>query len=411
MNAGAGSVQGAAPLTICLDYRQELGGLTRGIRDLADAVGGRVISLDTGRAIEPADGPPAPHAGLVRIGVWSWGIRSPLGRLPARVERRLDAEIAKAPLVILHSLYRAHLPAVVRLCRRHRVPYWIVTHGMLDPWVMARRRLAKSLWMTAHGRPCLAGAAAVVFSTAAERDKAKPAYHGGNSVVIPWPVDLPDLSGRAEARAMLRTTLGVDESCRVLLWMGRYDTLKRPLEVVEAFAAGASQGWVLVMAGLPGDLSRERVAAAARRAAGRIHVREAAQGDEKAALLLGADAFISLSWRENFGYAMAEGMAFGLPVLLAPDHDLLAGGAAARFGYVCSDHSATAAAAAVRRLCTASASETAGAGARAREWVASNLARKRFSDELAALVNEHRPERAEARRLPHAASPGSRQIA
>jgi glycosyltransferase involved in cell wall biosynthesis len=276
---------------------------------------------------------------------------------------------------------------------------------------MSRTWLAKRLWMTVHGRPCLAGATAVLFSTEAERDKARPVYHGGNSVVIPWPVDLPDRVGREAARVMLRRSVGLGDTGRVLLWMGRYDSLKRPLEVVEAFAAGASQDWVLVMAGLPGDLPRERVAAAARRTPGRIYVWEAVQGDEKATLLLGADAFISLSWRENFGYAMAEAMAYGLPVVLAPDHDLVAAGVFGTIGYACADHSSAAAAAAVRRLCTAPASECAEAGTRAREWVAANLSRKRFGEEVAALLDEHRPEPAEARRLSHAASLGSSQTA
>lgn len=387
VNVTAGVAQGAAPLTICLDYRRELGGLTRGIRDLANAAGGRVISLDTGPPIEPAAAPPVPRAGLVRLPVSPWAIHSPLGRLPAGTERVLDAAIQQAPLAVIHSLYRAHLPAIVRLCRRHDVPYWIVSHGMLDPWVTARNRLAKSLWMTIHGRRCLAGAAKVLFSTEAERHKARPAYQGDNTMVLPWPVDLPDLSGREAARAKLRRSLGLSDAGHVLLWMGRYDSLKRPVEVVEAFAAAAPREWVLVMAGLPGDLPRERVAEAARRSAPeQIHVRAAAEGDEKTTLLLGADAFISLSWRENFGYALAEAMAFGLPVVIAPDHDLLDTDAAAEVGYSCGDHSAPAATAAIHHLGSASSAERGQAGGRARQWVAANVGRERFRERVVAAL-------------------------
>ncbi len=389
MSADPVARQASGPLTICLDYRPELGGLTRGICDLAVAVGGDVVSLDTA-AFEPS-GQPAPSFGLVRHRVSPWAIHAPLGRLPIGVERLLDVAIAQAPLVILHSLYRAHLPAVVRLCRRHDIPYWVVTHGMLDPWVMSRRRFAKNVWMKVHGRQCLAGAAAVVFSTDAERDKARPVYRGRNSVVIPWPIDLPDLSGRAAARRSLRGELGLGEGGRVLLWMGRYDSLKRPVEVVEAFAAAAPHDWALVMAGFPGDVSEGRVAAAARlRAPVRIHVRGAAQGSDKETLLLGADAFISLSWRENFGYALAEAMAHGLPTVVAPDHDLLAAAGTAAPGWACVDHSRLAAAAAVRGLCTAPGLILEEAGARGRSWVADTLGRGAFQDRVSAVMHRQR---------------------
>jgi glycosyltransferase involved in cell wall biosynthesis len=299
----------------------------------------------------------------------------------------LDDEIARAPLVIVHSLYRAHLPSIARLCRLRHVPYWVVAHGMLDPWVLARRRAAKRLWLRLHGQSCLREAATVLFSTASEREKARIAYGGSNVAVIPWPIDIPGTDGRPAARAAVRNGLGIGPERNVLLWLGRYDSLKRPVTIVEAFARGAPRDWVLIMAGFPGDTPRNRVETAADRfAPGRVHVLGPATGADKSRLLLGADAFVSLSWRENYGYAVAEAMAAGLPIVIAPDHDLLADGAFLHFGSRCADHSVASAIAAVAGLCGQKAALRMAGGDRAREWATRSLTRDLFQNNVERLL-------------------------
>jgi len=346
-------------------------------------VGGPIISLDSRRHTEPE---PLTKGGLVRVNVPGIRLLSAAGRLPRRVDQLLREAIGRASVVIIHSLYRPHVPAIARICRARRVPYWVVTHGMLDPWVTSRHRLAKWAWLRCFGRPALRDAQVVLFSTSAERDKARPAYAGPNSEVVPWPVDVPDLHDRAAARVALRTSLGLPADGNVLLWLGRYDSLKRPEHIVRAFTAAAVPGWSLVMAGFPGDVPLDRVRASAAGSSARIVVQGPATGDEKRRLLLGADAFVSLSWRENFGYAVAEAMAAGLPVALAPDHDLLPGLSADRFGVAGVDHSLAAAVTAIRGLAGLASGERTAAGARGREWAAKTLNREAFSSRLAILV-------------------------
>lgn len=371
------------PLTVCLDLSPQLGGLTRGILDLAAAMGGSIISLDSRPHRDPA---PVPAGGLTRVPVRGIRLRSAMGRLPCKVERVLDDAIGRASVVIIHSLYRPHVPVVARMCQARQVPYWVVTHGMLDPWVTSRQRLAKWAWLRWFGRPALRDAQVVLFSTSAEQDKARPAYAGHNSAVVPWPVDIPDLNDRPIARAALRTSLGFPADGNVLLWLGRYDSLKRPEHIVDAFTAAAVPGWWLVMAGLPGDVPLDRVRTAAARSSARIVVQGPVTGDEKRRLLLGADAFVSLSWRENFGYAVAESLASGLPVAVAPDHDLLSVDAARSFGVPSGDHSLAAAVAAIRWLCGLPAEERAAAGGRARDWAAATLDRAAFVGHVSALA-------------------------
>jgi glycosyltransferase involved in cell wall biosynthesis len=374
-----------AVVQVCLDLSPTLGGLTRGIHDIAAVVRGRIVSLDSGR-FPPDRGPK--DASVLRIDTGSGPLLSRHLRLAPYAHDQLSEALAGADLVICHSLYRAHVPAVRRICISKSIPYWIVTHGMLDPWVVSRRWLAKRWWLWGPGRPCLRDATQVVFSTARERDKAAFFYRGANAAVVSWPVAIPDLMGRTSARARVRQHMGVADTERILLWLGRYDRLKRPLEIVRAFASAKPAGWRLVMAGYEGDIPRVSVDEQARLVGeGRITTMDAVEGSAKADLLLAVDAFVSLSWRENFGYAVAEAMAYGLPACVAPDHDLLADPGSMQCVAHAPNHSLSAAVTALRAFLSKSPEEMASAGAASREWIARTCNPDAFTTHLRSLAN------------------------
>lgn len=378
MSDEANEPLGAKPaLSVCLDDSPALGGLSRGIRDLAEAVGGRILSLDSGRFPPSADDA---CRNLTRLDVGSGPLVSRHLRLPRKVAEKLDRAITESGLVVCHSLYRAHLPFVRRRCLRYGVPYWVVIHGMLDPWVISRHAVWKRAWLTVYGIRCLADASQVIFNTEVEREKASPWCRRSITHVIPWPVDVPDVSDQEECRAEIRRRLELASNDRILLWLGRYDSLKRPTHTIAAFAAAHTPGWHLVMAGYDGDLNRAAVAQAARQAgASHIHVLGPVVGEEKRHMLLAADAFVSLSWRENFGYALAEAAAAGLCCAVAPDHDLVADMPTQCRQWVAQDHSLHESTRVLRELMATPGVLPQDAGRRAREWAASQLSRLHFS--------------------------------
>jgi len=364
-------------LSVCLDDSPVLGGLTRGIRDLAAAVGGRILSLDSGRF---PSSPDDTDWNLSRLPVGSGPLVNRHLRLSRTVLAALDAAIAQSSLVVCHSLYRAHLPFIRRSCLRHCVSYWVVIHGMLDPWVISRHAAWKRAWLNVYGIRCLTDADRVVFSTEAERVKAAPWCGQNNTVVIPWPVDLPDISDKEECRAAVRRRLALASDDRILLWLGRYDSLKRPMHTIAAFAAAQRPGWHLVMAGYDGDLNRAAVAQAAPQAgASNIHVLGPVVGEEKRRMLLASDAFVSLSWRENFGYALAEAAAAGLCCAVAPDHDLVADMPSACRKWVATDHSLLESTRVLRDLMATPGLLPHDSERQAREWAATQLSRLRFT--------------------------------
>jgi len=372
-------------LSICLDDSPVLGGLSRGIRDMADALGGQILSLDSGRLPPSQDDA---RWNIRRVDVGRGLLASRHLRLRRQVEDDIDGAIAQSSLVVCHSLYRAHLPFIRRSCLRHGVPYWVVAHGMLDPWVVSRRAGWKRAWLMLVGKRCLADAERVIFNTEAERAKASPWCRPGNALVIPWPVDLPDVSDRARCNADVRSRLAIPETARILLWLSRYDSLKRPLHTIAAFATARQSGWHLVMAGYDGDLTREEVERKARQQSeAAIRVLGAVEGEAKRQLLVASDAFVSLSWRENFGYSLADAAAHGLCGAYAPDHDLVADMPVQCRQWVAQDHSLREAARGLKTMMSADGSARTNVGTAGRGWAGERLARERFSSVLRPASN------------------------
>jgi glycosyltransferase involved in cell wall biosynthesis len=113
-------------------------------------------------------------------------------------------------------------------------------------------------------------------------------------------------------------------------------------------------------------------------------------GADLVAAHLAGDGFISLSFQENFGYAAAEAVAYGLPVILSPGHDLAHEMPAldGRFacGWLLGDNAQATAVAAIREWAGASDGALAAAGGVGRSWAAETLPFERFRDTLTAMV-------------------------
>jgi glycosyltransferase involved in cell wall biosynthesis len=344
-------------------------------------------SLPATRYFHPPSSSPYTH-------IWSVGGR--LGRMflyakPGEIARA-DACLPGADLLSCHILYRHSAHWVASRARREGVPYWIVPHGCLDPYVFTYRAGIKKAWMRLFGRRILRDARHVIFSTRRELEKAAcwlPEGHA-NARVVPWPVEPPDMAGAAEARARLRARHGVGDGETVFLYLGRLHEMKRPRETLAAFAHARLAGARLWIAGPDGEVTAKTLEAEARAlgVAERVSCLGGVFGAEKTALLAGADAYVSLSARENFNHAAAESLAAGLPVILSPGNDLgpeLDGVEAAD---LLSTDALDEAAEAFRRMAERSPGERRARGARGRAWAERELSFERFAQNLRALHAE-----------------------
>jgi len=317
----SGHAIGDAPIwNVCLTHVPSLAGLYRGIHDFSRALAAPILSFDDGRVPRAAL---SAEDGVVRIPCGGNPLTRDCHVMSRQAAREAAAILESAGLLIVHSLFRAHAPWVARRANEHRRRYWSVPHGCLDPWGLSQRRMAKHAWLTIYGGRFLAGAERVVFSTQRALDKARPWVPGCNAVVVRWPVGLPCLDHRDARRLRFRQQWGIPADVPLLLFVGRLHAVKRPFETIERFCAAGPGGGHLAMVCLDGQFTKADVVRAIPSThTERIHVVGPLDTGDLDSAYLASDGFISLSYQENFGYAAAEAVAHGLPVILSPGHDL-----------------------------------------------------------------------------------------
>ena len=368
---------------ICLDYSPVYGGVVQAIRDFQTALGGRILSFDDG--LEERSDEAAVH--YIDENSRFMGKRHQF--LSRHSRRKAEQFICdqNPELLVTHSLFRGQCNWTRQQAKREDIPYWAVPHGSLDPWVFSYGGKFKHWWMRLVGERYLRDASAVVFATERERTKAAHIYSGDNTKVVHWPVEMLDISLRAEARLDFRKKWGISEDERILMYLGRYDGMKRPLETIEAFARAKADGVRLVLVGGDSGLRKSDLEAyvADRSLSDSVLITGPIYGPARDSAFLAADGFISLSHRENFGYTTAEALSASLPVILSPGNDLSFDLVNQDCGWCLSSNDLEEAVDAIQGFSVTEPSALEAMGQKGRFWCESHLSMNQFVSNLNTL--------------------------
>ena len=226
-------------LCVTLNYADVWGGTTVSVANFAHALDADIISFTFESLISTA----RHGAGIVHVPVPD----SLAGRrysCPRQRELQQAAELARNyDVIVCHMLFRYHNDWTTRL----GIPYFVVPHGSLDPYVFSYRRLQKELWMLACGTRFFRRAEGVIFATQRESQKVFRGIGSDKAHVINWPVE--DGAGKGPSRDEVRDRLGISKDDKMLLAFGRLHASKRPKETIEAFSLAAQEGVHLVIVG------------------------------------------------------------------------------------------------------------------------------------------------------------------
>ncbi len=294
----------------------------------------------------------------------------PLGSV-ACASAALAAFVRDTPARAIHAhgLWLRPLHYAAAAARRRNIPLVVAPRGMLEPWALRhhswKKRLAAALL---HPR-ALDGLAGWHATAAEEANhlRALPAWLGGPSTVpacvAPNGIAAPDPAAAAPARAAWLSAYPQLRDKRVALFYGRFHRKKRVAELIELWRSRPRPGWTLLIAGLPGDYAL-------------ADLRKLA-GDDPASPVVVADGsglpapyplaglFLLPSHSENFGQAVAEALASGVPALVTdtlPWRELDSAGAGRCVSWA--DFPAT-----LNTLLEQPGPVLAGIGATARAWV------------------------------------------
>lgn len=235
---------------------------------------------------------------------------------------------ARFDAVIVNGLWQYHSFGAWRALHRTATPYYVFPHGMLDPWFKRRfplKHIKKWLYWPWADYRVLRDARAVLFTCEEEKllapesfslYRAHPVVTGLGTATPPAHID-----AAAFAPTGLYDRFPQLRGHRLLLFMGRLHPKKGCDLLIEAFAATLAKdpAWRLVFAG-PDETGWQRELAARAATLGiadRIVWTGMLHGTQKWSALAAAEVFALPSHQENFGIAVAESLACGVPVLIS----------------------------------------------------------------------------------------------
>lgn len=231
--------------------------------------------------------------------------------------------------VIVNGIWQFHTYACWKALHGGTVPYFVFTHGMLDPWFKRTyplKHLKKWLFWPWGEYRLLRDAKAVLFTCEEERRLARESFwlYKCTERVISYGTTQPPLNVAQQQGAFTERFPALTDT-RNLLFLGRVhekkgaDLLFKALALVRARRPSDFSNIRLVMAGPADHAYGVQMQALCKQLqlddltvwTGMV------QGDLKWGVFRSSDAFVLPSHQENFGIAVAEALACGVPVLIS----------------------------------------------------------------------------------------------
>jgi len=233
----------------------------------------------------------------------------------------------------IHALFSPVSSISAFIARYRQLPYILRPLGTLDPADLQKKRQLKQIYANFLEKPNLAAAAAIHFTSEQECQTAERFNIKTKDIIIPLGVDFFNPQA-------LPVGFDLPENKPIILYMSRLDP-KKGLDLLlpsleRLLEKGLDFHFVLA-GGNPQDREYEnRIKNQIERSilGKNTTITGFVTGEVKNSLLARADLFVLPSYYENFGIAVAEAMAAGIPVVISDRVDLHPAVAAAAAGWV-----------------------------------------------------------------------------
>ncbi|MFH1791836.1 MAG: glycosyltransferase [Candidatus Omnitrophota bacterium] len=231
----------------------------------------------------------------------------------------IEINAGRFDIVHIHSVFLHPTCAAARVCRRKKVPYILNPFGALDPDMIGMKNtVLKKAYIYFFEKKNVHNAAAIHVASQYEKGQFLKLGFKNRVVVIPPGLDFEACGFGAGAADRAARADGNKAGIKVL-FLGRIHP-KKGLEVlIRALGKVRSvrKDVVMTVSGTGDNEYLLRIKKAVRDAGLEKHVRFTgmAIGPDKEKIFMDSDIFALPSRGENFGIAILEAMAYGLPVV------------------------------------------------------------------------------------------------
>lgn len=235
------------------------------------------------------------------------------------LRRWLRAHVSEFDAVHIHAVFSYASLVAGRAAAAQGVPYIVRPLGVLSRWGMEnRRRLVKAMSFRLLELPMLRRAAAMHYTSRMELDDAARFRLQNLQRVIPIGMDLSVFEALPD-REVFSARFPETAKTRNVLFLSRLDAKKGLDLLIEAFASLVPEQpdlhLIICGSGDPNFMVELQAQATALGISEKITWAGMVKGDLRLAAFAAAEIFVLPSHAENFGIALLEAMAAGLPCL------------------------------------------------------------------------------------------------
>lgn len=299
----------------------EAGGTIEGVTQLSR------VQISLGHSVEilSLDDPDAPFIKECPLIVHALGPGKGTYGFSSKFKPWLTNHSQDYDIFIINGLWQYHSFASHSVLKSQNRPYYLFTHGMLDPWFKKQyplKHFKKWLYWPWGEYPVLRNAKKVLFTCEEEKIQARQSFwlYSCNEQVVNF--GTAGHSGNlVEQRLEFLDRFPHLQNTRFLLYLSRIHPKKGLDLLLEAFAKTCvnDPGLRLVIAGPDqvGWQSELQEQAKKLCISDKITWTGMLKDNVKWGAYLNADAFILPSHQENFGIVVAEALSCSLPVLIS----------------------------------------------------------------------------------------------